>query len=247
MLKIVKKGLAELADGGTIFLDEIGEISLALQAKLLRFLETRTFRRIGGTREIKFNGLILAATNNDLEKSVQEGLFRQDLYYRLNVVPIVVPPLRDRGDDAVILIDYYLDFFTDKFGKDKLVLSENARNALVAYKWPGNIRELKNLMEMLVIMCDGPTISLHHLPPTVIDTELNNFSEDEFERSDIFLPNYLSDCSLQEQMSYLERCIIDKALEKAGGVKTDAAILLRISRYALLRRLKALNPTTKEN
>lgn len=232
-----KTGLVEMADGGTLFLDEIGEISLSLQAKLLRFLETKKFRRVGGTRELAFSGLIITATNSDLEKAVADGQFREDLYYRLNVVPLVVPPLRDRNGDIRLISQYYIDHFADKFGKHRFSFSTNARAALDAYPWPGNVRELKNMMEMLAIMCDGPQISLSHLPPVLSSGTAVPAGDGAPE---IFLPRELSDAPLAEQMAFLESRIIDRALEKGGGIKTEAASILGISRFTLLRRIKYL-------
>ena len=232
-----KTGLVEMADGGTLFLDEIGEISLALQAKLLRFLETKKFRRVGGTRELSFKGLIIAATNNELERAVTEGQFREDLYYRLNVVPLMVPPLREREGDVVRLGQYYLDYFCHKFSKSRFSFSDRAKAALSNYRWPGNVRELKNMMEMLVIMCDGPGVSLSHLPPTISDGR-EGLAPDRV--SEISLPHGFLDRSLADQMGCLEAQIIDRALEKSQGVKTEAANRLGISRFSLLRRLKAL-------
>ncbi|MCG8563892.1 MAG: sigma-54 dependent transcriptional regulator [Desulfobacterales bacterium] len=232
-----KTGLVEMADGGTLFLDEIGEISLALQAKLLRFLETKKFRRVGGTRELSFKGLIIAATNNELERAVADGQFREDLYYRLNVVPLMVPPLRAREGDVSRLGKYYLDHFCRKFGKESLSFSPRAEAALVAYGWPGNVRELKNVMEMLAIMCDGPVIPLSQLPPTISEGGSGLLCGD---LPEIALPTVLLDAPLADQLGCLEDQIIQRALEKTRGVKTDAASRLGISRFTLLRRLKAL-------
>ncbi|MCG8615619.1 MAG: sigma-54 dependent transcriptional regulator, partial [Desulfobacterales bacterium] len=228
-----KTGLVEMADGGTLFLDEIGEISLSLQAKLLRFLETKKFRRVGGTRELTFRGLIITATNSELEKAVTAGEFREDLYYRLNVVPLVVPPLRDRNGDIRLISQYYIDHFADKFGKHRLSFSPNAWAALDEYPWPGNVRELKNMMEMLAVMCDGPEISLTHLPPALSSDAAIRPEETP---PTISLPLELLDASLAEQMAFLESRIIDRALEKSNGVKTEAASILGISRFTLLRR-----------
>ncbi|MCG8616387.1 MAG: sigma 54-interacting transcriptional regulator, partial [Desulfobacterales bacterium] len=184
-----------------------------------------------------FRGLIITATNSELEKAVTAGEFREDLYYRLNVVPLVVPPLRDRDDDIRLISQYYIDHFADKFGKHRLSFSPNARAALDEYPWPGNVRELKNMMEMLAVMCDGPEISLPHLPPVLSSGAAIRPEEAP---PTISLPRELSDASLAEQMAFLESRIIDRALEKSNGVKTEAASILGISRFTLLRRIKYL-------
>ena len=240
-----KIGLVEMADGGTIFLDEIGDIPLSLQSKLLRFLESKTFRRIGGNREIQFNGLIVAATNIDLERLVKEGSFREDLYYRLNVIPIVVPPLRDRGNDTILLAEYYLSHFARQFSKIELSLTSDVRECLKSYHWPGNVRELKNIMEMLAIMCDNDAIRLKDLPPQIVDPEKKGMAYDATETNGICLPCELRDSPLVDQLRFMEKRIINRALEKTNGVKTRAAIRLGISRYSLIRRLKALNKKSK--
>ncbi len=224
-----KTGLVELADKGTLFLDEIGELSLPLQAKLLQFIESKSFRRIGGAREIFVDLRIITATNRDLEKAMSEGTFRPDLYYRLNVVPMVVPPLRQRGEDILAVAEYYLDYFCRKFNKDAVRLTEEARTRLLSYHWPGNIRELRNLMEMLVIMCDRDEIHSGDLPLHLTDM-----------LQDAGMPGNSEDLSLPEKVRLYEESLIKDALEKSGGVKADAARLLGVSRFALLRKIKAL-------
>lgn len=226
--KTRKTGLVELADGGTLFLDEIGELPLYLQAKLLRFLENHSFRRIGGSKEIVINCMIVTATNRNLEKAVDEGSFRKDLYYRLNVVPLRIPPLRERGRDVILIANHYLDFFARKFGKPRRELTRPVQEALLIYEWPGNVRELRNLMEMLVIMGKKVEIDDPELPTQLRGMDLACFYDDA------------DQVSLPEKMRWFENRLIQEALTRSGGVKTEAAKRLGISRYALIRRLKAL-------
>src|SRR5213594_3197557 len=158
-----KLGLMEMANGGTLFLDEIGEMNPMLQVKLLRVLERRTFKRVGGTKDITVNLRVISATNQDLERRVQEGGFREDLYYRLKVVPLYVPPLRERREDIVPLTRLFLDRFVKQFKKDFREIAPSAERLLVEYAWPGNIRELKNLMERTVLLENGPVLDAQQL------------------------------------------------------------------------------------
>ncbi|NNG00590.1 MAG: sigma-54-dependent Fis family transcriptional regulator [Desulfobacteraceae bacterium] len=227
-----KTGLVELADGGTLFLDEICELPLTLQAKLLKFIESKTFRRIGGKSEIRVDVLIISATNRDLQSAVNTGLFRQDLYYRLNVLPLWVPPLRDRGTDISAIADYYLDHFSAVFNKPRLSLDDKSRNALLDYHWPGNVRELKNLIERLVILSSESLITHDQLPVEI---------RDQLPHMDRVRQRHLqSTAKLDEILDGFEKELIGSALKKTGGVKSETARILGISRYALLRRLKRL-------
>ncbi|MCE5242227.1 MAG: sigma-54 dependent transcriptional regulator [Syntrophobacteraceae bacterium] len=229
-----KIGLVELADGGTLFLDEVGELPLTIQAKLLRFLENRAFRRIGGGMEIKVDVFIVAASNRDLEEAVREGSFRRDLYYRLNVIPLSVPPLREREEDVIALADHYLEYFSRKFNRPRKFLDEDARRAFLSYEWPGNIRELRNIVEMLVILSDRDTIDYGQIPEEI----RRSLDAAEEENCD---PEHVTGMqTLPELLRRYERQIILEALEKSRGVKTEAARLLGVSRYALIRRLKLL-------
>src|SRR5512145_1263197 len=162
--KATKKGLMELADGGTLFLDEVGEIPVASQAKLLRCLQERTFKRVGGTRDLKVDVRVIAATNRSLETMVKEGKFREDLFYRLNVIPLTIPPLRDRQEDILPLARHFLAEANGTFHKTVKRLATEAETLLLAYGWPGNVRELKNLIERLVILSIGDTIEADQLP-----------------------------------------------------------------------------------
>jgi DNA-binding NtrC family response regulator len=166
--KVTKKGLFELADGGTIFLDEIGDMDIGMQAKLLRFLEDRTFRRIGGAKVITVEIRIISATNKDLLKSIEDKSFRNDLYYRLQVIPIFLPPLRDRKDDILTLANHFIENFNKEFNKHVKGISSMAEKMLVEYHWPGNIRELKNVIERAIILGNDETLLLEHLPLEII-------------------------------------------------------------------------------
>src|SRR5207302_11212767 len=162
-----KKGRFELAEGGTLFLDEIGDVNPATQVKLLRVLQEREFERLGGTETIRANVRLLAATNKDLEKAIANSTFREDLYYRLNVFAIFVPPLRDRKADLLLLADHFLEKFSREHGKVIKRISTPAIDMLMSYHWPGNVRELENALERAVLVCDAQVIHGHHLPPSL--------------------------------------------------------------------------------
>lgn len=166
--KAMKKGLFELADGGTIFLDEIGDMELGMQAKLLRFLEERTFRRIGGTKSFSVDVRIISATNRDLIKAIEEKSFRNDLYYRLQVIPIYLPPLRERREDILTLTSHFIELFNAEFNKHVTGISKMAEKLLLDYTWPGNIRELKNVIERAIILGNDETLLLEHLPLEIV-------------------------------------------------------------------------------
>nr|WP_246561010.1 sigma-54 dependent transcriptional regulator [Geobacter grbiciae] len=166
--KAMKKGLFELADGGTVFLDEIGDMELGMQAKLLRFLEERTFRRIGGTKSFSVDVRIISATNRDLIKAIEEKSFRNDLYYRLQVIPIYLPPLRERREDILTLTNYFIEQFNVEFNKHVTGISKMAEKLLLDYTWPGNIRELKNVIERAIILGNDETLLLEHLPLEIV-------------------------------------------------------------------------------
>ena len=166
--KVTKKGLFELADGGTVFLDEIGDMDVGMQAKLLRFLEDRNFRRIGGTKGISVDVRIISATNKDLLKAIEEKSFRNDLYYRLQVIPIYLPPLRERREDIILLAQHFIDVFNREFNKNVKGISSMAEKLLAEYGWPGNVRELKNVVERAIILGNEDTLLLEHLPLEIV-------------------------------------------------------------------------------
>ncbi|MBT0652286.1 sigma-54-dependent transcriptional regulator [Geomobilimonas luticola] len=166
--KATKKGLFELADGGTVFLDEIGDMEMGMQAKLLRFLEDRTFRRIGGSKVMSVDVRIVSATNKDLLKAIDDKSFRNDLYYRLQVIPIFLPPLRERKDDILLLAKYFIEHYCKEFNKHVRSISNMAEKLLVEYHWPGNIRELKNVIERALILGSEETLLLEHLPLEIV-------------------------------------------------------------------------------
>ncbi|HXG52234.1 MAG TPA: sigma-54 dependent transcriptional regulator [candidate division Zixibacteria bacterium] len=217
-----RKGRFELADGGTLFLDEIGDLPLHLQAKLLRVLQEREFERVGSSRPIKVDVRILSATHRDLESLMKAGRFRDDLYYRLNVVTILLPPLRDRKQDLPALMDHFLKRFAEKNRKPIRGFSREAREALLRYDYPGNVRELENLIERAVVLSRGDVIGRADLPLTI-----------EAQEEKEPLP-----ARLTAAVEGLERRMIKEALARAGGVQTRAADLLGITERALRYKLK---------
>jgi len=224
--KNMKKGLFELANTGTIFLDEISSLKMALQPKLLRILETQSFRRIGGTNDIKVDVRILAATNQNLDDCVKEGTFRDDLYYRLKVMVIDLPPLRERQDDIILLAKLFLDQNNRIFNKNILDLTPEAEKTLVHYHWPGNVRELKNVLERAIILCQDEFIDTKHLPH-----ELNIASQ----KAPVKIGEKLtSDMSIDE----MEKRHILFVLEANENNKSQTARVLGISRSTLREKLR---------
>lgn len=236
--KSLKKGLVEAADGGTLFLDEIGLMPLDLQAKMLGILETRRFRRVGGTEERDASVRFLAATNENLESLVEEGRFRKDLYYRLNVVPIDLPPLREREEDVILIAEHYLELFTSLHGIPPRRLGEDAWDLLRSYELPGNVRELKNVIERAVLMTDRNVICASDL---IIDRRSRSAIA-EHKHVAIHANGANSEVSIDfppEGVAFdtIEREVIRAALEEGGGNITRTASLLKISRDALRYRM----------
>ncbi len=225
--KHAKKGLLELADGGTVFLDEVGDMPPALQAKLLRFLEERVFRRVGGTEEISVNVRVISATNRDLEKAVKDGKFRRDLMFRLNVIPIQIPPLRDRGDDIRLLLDHFVTGFIREFRRNITQVDEKVYKKVCTYHWPGNVRELRNACERAVLLGKGDTLS-----PEDMVLGRNNESDQSNLLNDFQLPPDGID------LFVLEEHLLRKALERTGQNQSKAAKLLSLSRDAFRYRLE---------
>lgn len=219
-----KKGFFEMADGGTIFLDEIGDISHNMQIKLLQVLQNRTFFRVGGSKEIKVDVRIIVATNKDLEFEVEEGRFRQDLYYRINVFPIHVPPLRERLEDIDVLCKYLLPKVCERVGTPIKRLHSNTRQKMKLYTWPGNIRELENVLERAVNLCEGEVIKMHH-----INIQVDQPVED-------YPINYMR--PLKETVREVEKEAIQYVLEKVDYNKADAMKILEIKKTQLYDKLK---------
>jgi Nif-specific regulatory protein len=219
-----KKGRFELADGGTLFLDEIGELNLSTQIKLLRVLQEREFERLGSTETIRSNIRLVAATNKDLEKAIAAGEFREDLYYRLNVFAIYVPPLRERKPDITLLADHFVEKFAREHGKKVKRISTPAIDMLASYHWPGNVRELANAIERAVVVCEGQVLHAHHLPPTLQTAEASGTTQT---------------ASLSEAIAAFEKDTLQDALKSARGNRAKAARLLatteRIFNYRVRR------------
>jgi transcriptional regulator with PAS, ATPase and Fis domain len=225
-------GRFEMANGGTIFLDEIGEMSLPLQVKLLRVLQERAFERVGGNRTIQVDVRVVAATNQDLEKLVEEKRFRQDLFYRLNVIPVVIPPLRDRRSDIPLLIDHFLAHFNRSKNTAVAGLAPEALRLLTEYDWPGNIRELENMIERLVVLKKEGTIDAADLPEKL-------FRKDSApELKEQFIRFSEEGINLSREVELYENQLIVEALRKANGVTTRAAQLLQLNRTTLVEKLK---------
>ena len=225
-----RKGRFELADGGTLFLDEIGDLPLHLQAKLLRVLQEKEFERVGSSHALKVNVRVLSATHRDLEALIKSGQFREDLYYRLNVVTIVLPPLRERRQDLAALMDHFLRVFTKKNGKTIRGFTRAARDALLRYDYPGNVRELENLIERAVVLTRADVIDRGDLPLTL---EVSEGVDDK-------------ETHLIAAVEGLERRMIKEALTRAGGIQTRAAELLGITERALRYKLRKYGLRGKE-
>lgn len=229
-----KMGLVEAADGGTLFLDEIGDMDITLQTKLLKLLEDRTVRRLGGLRDKQVNVRIIAATNHSLEQLIKEGKFRSDLYFRLRVVQINIPPLRDRGADIVHLADHMLRQHAQRYRKDQKQISEAAQLALLNYSWPGNVRELRNMMEQVVLMINTNLIEPHHLP---LDNQLSALDQPYL---DVDALHELAPAKAPKQFNIVDmECrMVTSALESTQGNVTRAAALLGLSRDTLRYRIE---------
>ena len=226
--KAMKRGLLELADGGTLFLDEVGDMPLVSQAKFLRVLETRQFKRLGGVVDQRVDIRIIAATNADLEAAVRTGRFREDLYYRLKVIPIVLPPLRERPEDIPLLLHHFMAKYNAEFRKNFRRVSDEALKLLVAYPWPGNVRELRNLLERILILESGDTILPEHLPPEITSPSTAGG------QARFTLPSH------GIRLEDVEMDFVRQAFRMADGNQTRAAQLLGISRDALRYRLQKL-------
>jgi two-component system response regulator AtoC len=238
-----KPGRFELADGGTLFLDEIGEIPVEIQVKLLRALQESEFERVGGIKTLKVDVRLIAATNRDLKSLIAEGRFREDLYYRLAVVPIALPPLRDRREDIPLLVSHFIEKYDRRLGKKVERIDDDALQLLVDYAWPGNIRELENLMERSVLFADGPSIRATSLPDSLRETGSQPAQPIAAigPLGAIAAPSGASMKEIVRQaQAELEKELISRALDETGGNVTRAAKRLQISRKSLQVKMKEL-------
>ncbi len=228
-----KAGRFELANGGTIFLDEIGEISGSVQTKLLRVLQEKEISRLGGTEAIKVDVRVVTATNRDLEKALADGSFREDLYYRLNVIPIVLPPLRDRKDDIPLLVDHFIRKYTRQNNREPMEITESALELCMKYHWPGNVRELENAIENAVVLGEGRQILPENLPIHLNAREVESVSNIEllFNAGETF----------REKVEFAEKLVLEEAIRKAGGNKSEAAKRLDISLRTMRYKIRKYN------
>jgi two-component system nitrogen regulation response regulator NtrX len=230
-----KTGKFQQADGGTLFLDEVGDMSLNTQAKVLRVLEEQRFEPVGSGKTVQVDVRVIAATNKNLENEILRGNFRDDLFYRLNVIPFHVPPLRERAEDIPLLADYFLREFAAEYGRKPKTLTDAARAALLSYTWPGNVRELRNLMERIVIMNPRPRIDAADLP-LPDGSKAGGFDRQAMRRFG----------SLDEARKAYEKDYVLKTLESMGGNVTHTAAALGLERSHLYRKMKALGISSKE-
>ena len=230
--KFRKKGLFELAEGGTIFLDEIGEMGITLQSRLLRVIENKNFRRVGGVKDLRVNTRIISATNRDLKQAIQEGIFRNDLYYRLQVIPINLPPLRERKEDIPLLANHFISLFNIEFKKNIKKISPEVTRLFQSYSWPGNVRELRNVIERAILLEAEDELLVEHLPLEIsLEQELTEGVQ-EVKNLDELYP-----ISIKE----MEELLVNKTLKETEGNKSKAARILGISRQTLREKVKLYN------
>ena len=229
-----KRGRFELADEGTLFLDEIGDMSLRMQAKVLRALQEQRFQSVGGSKTISVNVRVIAATNKNLEEAIEKGEFREDLYFRLNVIPLTLPPLRDRGDDVPLLVEHFVDEFAREYGRRPKKLSPKAMAALCSYRWPGNVRELKNMVERMMIMVEHDVVDASDLPIKELNGARRPAVDDGVDYP-----------SLREARENFERRYILRKLEQLSWNITRTAEALGLERSNLHRKLKAFGITVE--
>jgi len=227
-----KKGVLELADNGTLFLDEIAELPLNVQSKLLHFLQENTFRRVGGSRLIRVNTRIIAATNKDLPQLVKEKKFREDLYYRLNVIPITIPPLRHRKEDVPVLVENFLSRLNQKYQMNKRI-SDEVIEALMTYDWPGNVRELENLVERLIVTAEGNTVTLRDLPDHILNRNPSHCG--------VIVKNIYP---LKEAVEDLEKQLVLMTYEKYKNTYKCAEVL-KVNQSTVVRKLQKYRKESK--
>ena len=240
-----KAGYFEIANHGTVFLDEIGELSLSMQTRLLRILQDQEFMRVGSSKVQKVDVRIIAATNRDLSKDIEEGKFRQDLYYRLNVAKLEVPPLRERLEDISLLARHFLDIFTAKY-KKKMRLAPEVEPVFTLYPWPGNIRELQNLMQQLVIITEDEVIHLRDLPPRLYEYAKVQEVHPRRQIQQMPLPDTTAPKALKDTMAEIEHGILTEALKQYGSC-TKVAEVFQINRSTLFRKLRRFEPDFTES
>jgi two-component system, NtrC family, nitrogen regulation response regulator NtrX len=232
----MKRGKFELAHGGTIFLDEIADMSMATQAKVLRVLEGQEFQRVGGTKTLKADVRVIAASNKKLAEEIKKGSFREDLYYRLNVIPLEVPPLRQRRDDIPHLVRYFLQEFSKEYGQKTKVIDDDALALFVRYPWPGNVRELRNSIERLMIMVPRPVLSARDVPPPINES----FAEQQLQEGPVILRTRHDNATLRDARSEFEREFISQKLKEHSGNVSRTADAIGVERSNLHRKIKAL-------
>ncbi len=239
-----RPGRFEMANGGTAFLDEIGDMSPMLQVKLLRVLQEKQFERIGGTTTISSDFRVIAATNRNLEEEVRQGKFREDLYYRLSVIPVNVPPLRDRQGDIHLLINSFIDRFNESKGRKIKGIDDQSLDCLLSYSWPGNVRELENLIERIVILAAGDIVRIEDLPEHIKKVG-GKENRQEIRQGMEEIPD--KGFILQEAVAEYENSLIIQALKQTGWVKKRAAKLLNVNRTTLLEKMKRAGITNQFN
>jgi two-component system nitrogen regulation response regulator NtrX len=232
----MKRGKFEIADKGTIFLDEIADMSLATQAKVLRVLQGQEFQRVGGTRTLKVDVRVIAASNKDIAEEIKRGAFREDLYYRLNVIPLNAPPLRERPDDIPRLVRHFLQEFASEYGQKPKTIDDEALALFVRYAWPGNVRELRNIIERLLIMTPGPVIGLADIPPPLSGARADQ--KGPAEQTGVVIPDGCT--TLKEARAAFEREFITRKLRENNGNVSKTADAINVERSNLHRKIKAL-------
>lgn len=244
--KKAKKGLAEQANGGSLFLDEIGDMDAAMQAKILRVLQERKFRRLGGDKVVEMDARIITATNHDLRNEVRKNKFREDLFYRLNVVHISLPSLKDRKEDIIPLTEYFINEFNELFNKGIKGISSDAMNLLMRYSWPGNVRELRNIIERIMIIDNPEIIECEHIPVEIASGH-DNLSETSDLNQVLSFEIPDEGIDIKELTSSFQAMLVRKALQKSGGKKEKAAKLLKIDRFSLRYLINKLDPSLSQS